>query len=169
MKERRKLMDLALALSLAAGGHAMAAGPNKALAVAKEPPLTQQRFDAEVKRIELQYRADRDACRRLEGDPRDVCDAQARGKEDAAKAKLQARFEGTPDAILEAKAVTAEANYKVAREKCAALKGRAEDRCVVQAKAAREAALRQARVERVEATGGIYRRKDDAAKRPAGS
>lgn len=162
-------MGLALAAALAAAGPALAAAPNKALAMAKEPPLTQQRFEALKKRIEAQHDADRRACRRFEGARRDVCEAQAKGKEDAAKAKLEARYKGTPDAILQAKEVTAEANYKVARKKCSALKGKAEDRCVDAAKAAREAALRQARVERVEATGGIYGRKDGEAKRPAGS
>lgn len=160
MKERRKLMGFAIAVTLAAAGSVGAQAPNKALVVAKEPPLTQQRFEVRKKRIEAQARADLKACRRLEGDRRAVCEAQARGKEDAAKAKLEARFRGTPEAILQAKEVTAKANYKVAREKCALLGGKAEDRCIDAARAAREAALRQARVEKVEATGGIYGRKD---------
>lgn len=160
MKERRKLMGLAIAVTLAAAGSVGAQAPNKALVVAKEPPLTQQRYEDRKKRIEAQSRADRKACRRLEGERRDVCEAQARGKEDAAKAKLEARFRGTPEATLRAKEVTAEANYKVAREKCALLEGKTEDRCMDEAKAAREAALRQARVEKVESTGGIYGRKD---------
>lgn len=160
MKERRKLMGLAIALSLATAGSALAQAPNKALAVAKDPPLTRQRYEDRKKRIEAQSRADLGVCRRLEGDRREVCEAQARGKADAAKAKLEARFRGTPEAVLQAKEVTARANYQVAREKCALLEGKAEGRCVDAARAAREAALRQARVEKVETTGGIYGRKD---------
>ncbi|NNU42115.1 hypothetical protein [Ramlibacter montanisoli] len=51
---------------------------------------------------------------------------------------------------------TAEAHYEVARARCDLLKGKAEKRCEKDAKAAREAAIRQARVEKVDATGGIF-------------
>ena len=169
MKETRKLMGLALALALLAGAGSALAAPvrNKALDAAAEPPLTRQRFEAGMKRIEVQYRADREACRRLQGERRALCDAQAKGKERAAKARLEARFEGTPDAILQAKEVTAEANYQVARKKCGTLPRDARDGCMGAAKAAREAALRQARVEHVESTGGIFGRKDGEAGRTA--
>jgi hypothetical protein len=44
----------------------------------------------------------------------------------------------------------------VAKAKCDALKGKAEDRCMKEAKAAREAAIRQAKVEKVQETGGPF-------------
>ena len=63
----------------------------------------------------------------------------------------------------------ADANYGVAREKCEAREGRRQDRCVDEAKAAREAANRQARVEKVDSTGGVFgrRRGGQAGARPA--
>ncbi len=119
-------------------------------------PLTQQDYRAAKLRIEAQLEADRKLCASLKGDKREVCDAQAKGREKAEKAKLEARYKPSPDTVAEAKIATAEANYEVARAKCELLKGKAEKRCEKEAKAAREAAVRQARVEKVDATGGIF-------------
>jgi hypothetical protein len=106
-------------------------------------------------------------CRRLKGDAREVCQVQARGHLKAEQARLEARYQRTPEAVEEAKIATAEANYEVARKKCKAARGDARDRCVEAAKAAREAAVRQARVEKVDATGGIFRAKAAAEDQPS--
>lgn len=159
MKHTHKLRYLIVAAWLGIAGSSSAQVANKALVNASAVPLTPQAYEAAKKRIEAQYRADRRTCGRLKGAPRDICDAQAEGRKDSATARLEARYRRTPDAVEQAKIVTAEANYKVARQKCEALKGRAEDRCIDQAKAAREAAIRQARVEKVESTGGVFGRK----------
>lgn len=142
------------ALCLAAAG-VLAAPGNPALRKAATP-MTKQQYEAAKARIEAQYKADGKLCRSLAGDRRDVCDAQARGREKAERAQLEARYRPDPEKRLQAKIATAEANYQVAKEKCDALGGKAEDRCERQAKAAKEAAVRQARVEKVEATGGIF-------------
>lgn len=142
------------ALCFAAAG-VLAAPANPALGK-PAAPMTRQQYEAAKDRIEAQYEADSKLCRSLDGDRRDVCDAQAKGREKAERAQLEARFRPDPETSLQAKIATAEANYEVAKEKCEALKGKAESRCEKQAKAAREAAVRQARVEKVEATGGIF-------------
>jgi hypothetical protein len=164
MKYTSKLIPIAV-LSCAASAGAFAAPGNKALEGRTEVALSRPAYEAAKDRIGAQSRLDRQACRRLKGDRRDVCDAEAKGKEDAALAKLEARWKRTPEAIQEAKEVTADANYRVAREKCEVLEGDAHERCVDAAKAAREAAIRQARVEKVDSTGGIFRRKDAAVRK----
>jgi hypothetical protein len=167
MKATSKLIQLVFVLGCAATGAAFAAPGNKALEGPRDVPLSKAAYEAASQRIEAQARADRKACRRLKGERREVCDAEAKGKEDAALAKLEARWKRTPEAIQEAKEVTADANYRVAREKCEALEGDAHDRCVDEAKAAREAAIRQARVEKVDSTGGVFGRKDASARKAA--
>lgn len=162
-----KLIQVALVLCCAASANAFAAPGNKAFEGPKDVPLSKAAYEAAKDRIEAQQRADLKACRRLKGERRDVCDAEAKGKEDAALARLEARWKRTPEAIQEAKEVTADANYRVSREKCEALRGDAQDRCVDEAKAAREAAIRQARVEKVDSTGGVFGRKDAARKAAA--
>jgi hypothetical protein len=63
--------------------------------------------------------------------------------------------------------VIAQANYDVAKAKCSALQDKARDRCGQQAKLAREAAIRQAKVEKVQETGGMFCR--HAAQQPKGT
>lgn len=167
MKATSKLIQLALVLGCAAPTAAFAAPGNKALEGPRDVPISKAAYESASRRIEAQARADRKACRRLEGERREICDAEAKGKEAAALAKLEARWKRTPEAIQEAKEVTADANYRVAREKCETLEGDAHDRCVDEAKAAREAAIRQARVEKVDSTGGVFGRKDASARKAA--
>jgi len=150
-----RLISLALVLALGAGG-ALAA--NKALErpASEKAPLTEARYEAAQAAIDRQFEADRKACERARRSARDVCHAQAKGRQKAEHARLDARYRPSPDTVEAAKFAIADANFEVAKAKCDALKGRAESRCMREAKAARVAARRQARVEKVEATGGIY-------------
>lgn len=155
---KAQFTGLVFMLSLAVAGHAGAAAGNKALEVPPQvkAPMTKQAFEAGQDAIERKYRADRKLCERLRGNAKEVCQAQAKGHRKAELALLEARYKRDPDALERARFAAADANYQVAREKCAALKGDAEDRCIDHAKAAREAARRHARVEKVDSTGGIF-------------
>lgn len=159
-----KLIGLALVLALGAGG---AQAGNKALELpaSAKAPLTKARYEAAKAAIDRRFEADQKTCERLRGNAEDVCHAQAQGRQKAERAKLEARYRPSPEAVEEAKFTIAEANFEVAKEKCDALEGRAARRCMKEARAAREAARRQARVEKVESTGGIYG--EDAAGKAA--
>lgn len=148
---------LALALSLATTG-AFAKG-NPAAAAPKAAPMTSQQYEAEQQKLEAQRKADQRYCEGLKAtkNARKLCEVQAKGKADSLKAELAARYKPSPEASLQAKTVTAEANFAVAKARCQDQKGKARDKCVDLAKAAREAAVRQARVEKVDETGGIFR------------
>lgn len=152
---RRTGLIVALGFALTAGGACAAGNPaaaNKAVVLGK------QQYETEKQRIDAQLRADRRYCDGLQvARPwREVCEVQARGKAESLKAELEARYQRTPEASLQAKTTKANANFDVARAKCRTQKGKAKDRCVDQARAAREAAIRQARVEKVDETGGIF-------------
>lgn len=137
---------------LGAASCAFAANP----AAKPPPPMTGQAYEAAKARIEAQYKADRKVCDKRKGDAKDLCVAQAKGREKAEKAQLEARYKPSPDSILAAKIATADANYEVEKQKCGSLQGAAENRCQRLAREGREAAVRQARVEKVESTGGIF-------------
>lgn len=122
----------------------------------KHPPLSHQAYTAQKAQIAAQLDANRKLCDSMKGNTRDVCEAEARGRADALKAELEARYKPSPEASFESRSVTAEANYTVAKAKCNAFKGAPRDRCMKEAKAAREAALRQAKVEKVRETGGAF-------------
>jgi len=113
--------------------------------------MSEPAYEAEKKKIEAQYAADRNTCARLAGSERAVCEKQAKGREKADSARLEARYRPSPEAVQESKKAIAEAHHEIAMERCDALKGKAESRCEDEAKAALEAAIRQARVEKVAA------------------
>lgn len=127
------------------------------VAAAEPPAMSKSAYEAAKDHIEAQYKADRKFCGGLKDHLQELCQAQARGKADAAKAELEARYDPSPEATLEARRVIAEANYKVDKVECEAKRDDdARDRCIDMAKAAREAAVRQAKVEKVQATGGYF-------------
>jgi len=134
------LAALALLLGVGAGGFVHADGG----AISKDT------FKAAEQRIEAQAKAKRQACARLKGHAQEVCALQAKGWEKVAKAHLQAQHEPGPEAEKEAKFARADADYDVAKLRCKALKDRAQDACVKRAKHDREAAIRLAKVEKVE-------------------
>jgi hypothetical protein len=121
-------------------------------------PLTKEAYEKAEAAIHAQHAADKKACERVKAEAKDLCQAQAEGRQKAERAGLEARYRRTPEASLEARNVTAEANYEVDKEKCELMKRKLRKKCLKEAKAAREAALRHARVEKVESTGGIFRK-----------
>ena len=98
---------------------------------------------------DAQYKVDKEACTSLAGNAKDICMAQAKGKDNVAKADAQAAFENTPKARQHARTVVADANYAVANEKCDDLAGNAKDVCVKEAKAVLVKGKADAKVDRV--------------------
>ena len=158
----RSFIGLAAALCLAGAALAAPQAPRAAHA-----RMTKAAYQAEQQRIAAEFRTDQQTCDAVQGNTHAVCEAQAQGKQESALAELEARYRPSAERELKAKTVIAEANYDVARAKCSALQGNARDRCGQQAKLAREAAIRQAKVEKVQETGGMFRR--HAAQQPKGT
>ncbi len=104
-----------------------------------------------VKNAETQYKVDKDACTSQSGNAKDICIAEANGKEKVAKADAEAAYKNTPKAREEARVTRAEATYNVAKEKCGELSGNPKDVCVKEANAALVKAQADAKVDRVTA------------------
>src|SRR3982751_3358549 len=64
---------------------------NAHVAVSKE-------YRADKDRIESEYKADKEKCKSMNGNAKDVCMKEAKGKENVAKAELEAQRKGTPHA-----------------------------------------------------------------------
>jgi membrane protein involved in colicin uptake len=103
---------------------------------ANAAPISKDVYNAENKRIEDQYKADRDACKSLNGNQKDICAETAKGKEKVAKADNDAAYKDTEKAHYDARVARAEADYAVAKEKCDDRSGNDKDVCVKEAKAA---------------------------------
>jgi hypothetical protein len=87
-----------------------------------------------------EYKTDKAACASFSGNAKDICVAEAKGKEKVAKADLEAAYTPTRKTQYKARVAKAEADYAVAREKCDDKAGNLKDVCVKEAKAAETAA-----------------------------
>ncbi|HET9044519.1 MAG TPA: hypothetical protein VFN70_15285, partial [Burkholderiales bacterium] len=119
--------------------------------------LTRDAYKAEKDRIDAQYKSAKQACNSFKGNAEDVCKAEAEAEQRTAEAELDARNKGTVEAHQKARIVRAEAQYKVAREKCDDLAGNAKDVCVKEAKAAETKAKAEAK-----ANGRVAEARTDA-------
>ena len=114
-------------------------------------PITKDAYDVAIKNAETQYKIDKDACSSRSGNAKDICLAEANGKEKVAKADAEAAYNNTPKAREGARVTRAEATYNVAKEKCDELAGNPKDVCVKEADAALVKAKANANVDRVAA------------------
>jgi hypothetical protein len=90
------------------------------------------------------YESERKACDSLGGNAKDICVAEAKAKRTQTEAEAEAAWKNTPKAREHAVHEIAEANYKVAKERCDDKAGNAKDVCVKEAKAAMTAKVADA-------------------------
>ncbi len=96
--------------------------------------------DAEEERIEAAYKADKAKCDAMNGNAKDVCEKDAKGKEKVAKAELDAKKNPSERNTRKVQEAKAEAEYEVAKEKCDDMKGPEKNACQKDAKANHEKA-----------------------------
>jgi hypothetical protein len=96
--------------------------------------------NAEEERIEADYKAERAKCDSLQGNAKDVCQKEAKGKEKIAKAELDAKNNPSERNTRKVSEAKAEAQYEVAKEKCDDMKGKEKSACEKEAKAMRDRA-----------------------------
>lgn len=97
--------------------------------------LSKDAYKAAEDRIAAEYATAKATCDPLSGNGKDVCIAEAKGKEKVAKAELEARNEPTAKNRYNAVVAKAEADYAVANEKCDDKVGNDKDVCAKEAKA----------------------------------
>jgi hypothetical protein len=85
-------------------------------------------------RAKTAYNTAKQKCDALKGNDKDVCMKEAKAAETRAMADAKTHKE-TREARKEANEDIAEANYKVAKEKCDAMSGNAQDACLQEVKA----------------------------------
>jgi len=114
-------------------------------------PITKDSYAMAKTNADAQYKIDADACASLSANAKDICVAEAKGKENIAKADAEAAYENTPKARESARVAHAQAAYDVAIEKCDDLAGNHKDVCVKEAKAELVKGKANAKVDRVAA------------------
>ena len=124
-----------VAISLALCGSAMAAG------------MTKAEYKTTEDSIAASYKKDMATCDSLAANAKDVCQAEAKGREKVAKAELEADYKPGPKAAHDVQIARAEAAYKIAMERCDDAAGNAKDVCVKEAKAAETKAKADAKAQ----------------------
>ena len=139
-----KIIGLTAALAFAGGALAQATAPSSG--------ADRKMKNAEEDKIEAQYKADKAKCDVLMGNAKDVCQKEAKGKENIAKAELDAQKDPSAHNQRKVAQAKADAKYDVAKERCDDMKGKEKDACQKDAKAAHE--KDKASIERQEASSG---------------
>lgn len=116
--------------------------------------MSKDSYNAERDRAAAAYKADKEGCSKMSSNAKDICMAEAKGKEKMAKAEAEAAYKNTPRARENARMAKADMQYNVAKEKCDDLSGNPKDVCVKEAKAAYTKTKADAKVDRVAADTG---------------
>ena len=124
---------LSIVAALFAGSATFAAG------------MSHAEYAAKKDQISAEFKADKAACDKLEGNNKDVCVEKAKGKEKVAKAELEFNYTGKEADSAKIAIAKADANYDVAKEMCDDKKGNDKDLCVKDAKAMHAKAIAEAK------------------------
>jgi hypothetical protein len=138
-----KLTGIAMALAFAFATAAQAQSTQTpAKRDASQPRAEQSNRkakDADEDRIEQEYKAAREKCNAMKGNEKDICMAEAKGQQKVAKAELDAKnAKDQTKAQRKVQDAKADAAYDVAKEKCDVQKGEAKDACMKQARVERD-------------------------------
>lgn len=93
-----------------------------------------------VKTIEAEYKTAKTACDGFRANAKDICIAEAKGREKVALAEAELAHEPGPKARYNVSVAKAEATYAVARERCDDSTGNTKDVCIKTAKSAQTTA-----------------------------
>ena len=125
----------AMAAGLLLGTHAMA------------QTLSPNDFSTSKIRIKAELKIEKKACASLANNAKDICVAQAKGKESVALAELDNSYKPTLKTQYKVRMAKGEAAYDLDKEKCDDLSGNPKDVCKKEAKAALTAAKADAIVQ----------------------
>ena len=149
-----KLLTIAAAVTLALAGTAQA----QTTSPGAKRSVDRKEMKADRDKIEADYKAAKAQCSHMKGNQKEVCEADAKGKENVAKAELENKYEPSQTHARKVDEAKAEHEYKVTKEKCDANKGKEESACEKEAKAKYEKAkadikAKYAQADRKSATG----------------
>lgn len=121
--------------------------------------IPKEQHRTESNKAQAMYKNAWDGCKRLQGNARDVCKAEAKGTYEVAKAELAAQLKPTPKRDDEVRTEKAKAAYRLAVQKCGDLKSNAKDVCVKDARTSYVAAQGATRISRAAVDRGVNSRK----------
>lgn len=151
------MTTIAAAVALAFSTGAMAAST-----------MSKDEYTADKNKIAAELKAAKASCGSQKANAKDICIAEANGKEKVAKAELEARYMPSDKNSRAVKTAQASADYGVAKEKCDDKAGADKKACVKDAKAAEAKAKADAKAPAPSADTSKPEPAKTAAAAPAG-
>lgn len=105
-------------------------------------------YNAQKGEIEASYKEAKQKCDALSDNAKDVCTVEAKGRYKVDKANLEAARNPSNESQYKARVARIDADYEVAKETCDYFDGNAEGACKAEAKAIRERATSEAKVQK---------------------
>jgi hypothetical protein len=109
--------------------------------------MSKSEYNLQKDNITAAYKSGKASCDALAGNAKDICMAEAKGKERVAKADLEMHYKPSEKNHYDARVARADADYAVAKEKCDDKSGNPKDVCVKEASAAQTAAKANAKAQ----------------------
>ena len=97
--------------------------------------LTKDEYKVAKEKIEADYKVSKAQCDTMKDNAKDVCEKQAKGVENVAKAELEQQYKPSTSHARKVAEEKVKANYQVAKEKCDDMSGDGKNACEKQAKA----------------------------------
>jgi len=107
--------------------------------------MSKSDYTAAKKTIEADYKGLKAACEPMTANAKDICNAEAKGKNQVARAELEAKYTPSDKTRYNVGVAKADAIFAVDKEKCDDLAGNAKDVCVKEADAKHVAAKADAK------------------------
>lgn len=108
--------------------------------------MTRTEHSAAKTVIKADYKIDKAACSSAVANAKDICQEQAKGKENVALAELEFKRSNTISASNKVAVAKANSTYEVAKEMCDDKTGEAKTLCKTEAKSAQTKALAESRM-----------------------
>lgn len=153
------MKSIIASLLAAAAGASFAAAPTAAL---NHDPATYRNL---TRQVATDYKSAIAKCADMSGNAKDVCVEEAKANRAHAEADAIAQYNNTAKGRTKARVAVADADYALAKAKCAGMSGADKDNCVANARSVHTAALADAKADRNVAvtTDSVTRDADKAA------
>lgn len=120
---------------------ALLLGTSTLAPAAANATMSRDEYKAEKERIEADAKGAKAKCKGMNGNAKDICEAEAKAHEKVAKKELEYKRNPTDRNQQDVEKIKAEAAYEVAKEKCEDQKGAEQSACKKQAKADKDKAM----------------------------
>ena len=111
----------------------------------KAPGMSGDQYKAEKDRIEAEAKSAKAACKSLKDNAKDICEAEAKGKEKLAKKELDYKKNPNDKNAQDVEKMKAEVAYELQKEKCEDMKGADLAKCKKDAKVEKDRAMAAAK------------------------